>query len=353
MSQSSDLSRPDEAADNIRDPERAMIESQRRLLHAQNERLETEFVGMLPLPPKLSYDTTSRATINDGLRKFYDDCTLGKLDEVKQYVDEEEPGVDYLQYGLTNAAREGHADIVRYLFRKGAQLTSQVLYAGCEKPTLSFFKCLVEEKSWHPNQAMQSSGVALPYCVANEEVLRYLLDLGADPSLGAHPQAFDPSPPTDRRSGEALNNAAVRCQPRIIDLLIEHGAKLEYARPIHRAALAHSEQNDRRPMIQHLIDLGVDLNGGDGSRPGSGDTPLSAVVKCERIQAAELLLDLGAHPDGPFEKPPWYTALVEKVKARKGNDAFVADVKAAMAKGIARGAYPMPYIPQVHGIAGT
>ncbi|RYP63950.1 hypothetical protein DL769_006828 [Monosporascus sp. CRB-8-3] len=322
-----------------------------------NERLAAEFVGLPPLPPRVPPDNSSRDTINDEIRGFYHACARGDLEAVRRYVEQHQPSVGYLQYGVNVAARHARVEVVRYLFRAGAVFTSNVLYHACMNPSLSFFKCLVEEKSWHPNQAMHSSGeVALPFCVADEELLRYLLELGADPNLGPHREPFRHGVPTDQRSGYALERAAGNAEPHIIDLLISYGARLEFAHGImHRAALAHSPgKNDRRAMVRHLLEnYCVNINGGDNPiHPGYGDTPVMVAINNGNAPVAEMLLEVGASADAIPVQPPWFKELVEKVKARKGEAVFRADILAAHKKGTPRGKYPMPYDVRIHGKLG-
>ncbi|RYP50149.1 hypothetical protein DL768_004266 [Monosporascus sp. mg162] len=334
--------------------EKSDRERQRNLVRRENERLAAEFAGLPPLPPRVPPDNSSRETLNDEIRGFYHDCARGDLEAVRRYVEQHQPSVGYLQYGVNEAASHGHVEVVRYLFHAGAEFTSHVLYHACMNPSLRLFKCLVEEKSWHPNQAMHASGaVALPYCIADEELLRYLLDLGADPNLGTHRTGFNPGVPTDRRSGDALENAAAHSEPHIIDLLISYGARLEFAPAVmHRAVLAHSpNKNDRRAMVLHLLENHcVSINGGDSrTQPGYGDTPMMAAINNGKVAAAEMLLEVGASPNSTPVQPAWFKELVEKVKARKGEAAFRADILAARKKGTPRGKYPMPYDVRIHG----
>lgn len=170
----------------------------------------------------------------------------------------------------------------------------------------------------------------------NEDVIRYLLQNGADPNIGQHWMHINgPGAPTDRRCGQALERAAIFCSARIVDLLLSHGAKLEYSLPIHSAATAHSwSTNDRSSMVTHLIELGVDINGVDSNhreimfRRG---TPLLECYRDQRQEGVELLLRLGACPS-PMTQPRWYVDLVAKVKQDKGEAQFWKDVRSTAAK---------------------
>ncbi|KAI1083283.1 hypothetical protein F5B20DRAFT_596389 [Whalleya microplaca] len=273
-------------------------EHRKTVVAAQIRQIESKYAHLPPLPSRLPRDTTERATINDSIRRFYEACQQGLLEEVQDYVETEKPGIEYLQYGLGRAAEESRVHVIRFLFSKGCQFTSTVLEEVCIKPSLEIFKLLIEEQGWHPNQSMQSSGVALP------------------------PESRDPT---------TLEAAAEVCTPDIIDLLVEHGANLEYGFPVHCAALAHPKQPGRAAMIRHLIDLGVDIDRtcNDPLNPMVMEgTPLACCVNWGNQEAVELLLELRAHPDGLSIKPSWYLTLVDKVKRAKG-EPFWVDVRAA------------------------
>lgn len=136
---------------------------------------------------------------------------------------------------------------------------------------------------------------ALVQCIHDEPVTKWLLDHGADPNLGP---PLDPQPRslsvTD--SGAALNTAATMSSPAVIDLLIQHGAKLENSLPLHAAATADVKPDGERiPMMAHLLQLGVDINGTDESRGMAAfGTPLHHAVRWARMDAVRFLLMKGA-----------------------------------------------------------
>lgn len=186
----------------------------------------------------------------------------------------------------------------------------------------------------------------------HEDVVKFLLDEGADPNLGRHPDFFGESEgPTDRKSGIALNTAAWACSPQIFDLLLAKGAKLEHATPLHWAVWARVHLLARRTkMIKHLVKLGVDMNGTDERQVEEKSyrvgRPLDILLHDDveeegeaasvaAKQVTELLLKLGVYPGGrSASQPTWYPELVERVKARKGPKNFWEGVQDAANKAL-------------------
>ena len=93
-------------------------------------------------------------------------------------------------------------------------------------------------------------------------------------------------------SGMALQCAAAWSTIGSLDLLLEHGAKLENSFPLHAAAGMNCE---RIQMMAHLIKLGVDVNSCDFARVRSQyGTPLHCAVIARNI--GNVKLENGANP---------------------------------------------------------
>src|SRR3954453_6527276 len=89
-------------------------------------------------------------------------------------------------------------------------------------------------------------------------VVKWLLGKGVDPNLGQPNFGFSVS---DKKSGRALNVAASNSTIEIFDLLLKCGAKMEDSNPLHSAAASNNEDTARIPMMSHLLQIGVDVNG--------------------------------------------------------------------------------------------
>lgn len=135
--------------------------------------------------------------------------------------------------------------------------------------------------------------------MTDEVTVRWLLDRGADPNVGAMyepPYARGADPPPSN-TGVSLNAAACYGTTAVFDLLIERGAKLEDSAALHCAADSPNEDAERIPMIQHLLEIGLDINGTDDvlSFHAQG-TPLHWAVDACKIERAKFLLEKGADP---------------------------------------------------------
>lgn len=130
----------------------------------------------------------------------------------------------------------------------------------------------------------------------DEQLVRWFLQNGAqlDPSL----RSFNPSAAkvfSTTPSG-CLEIAASISSVAVLDLLLEHGATKANGFPLHSAAGSAAE-DDRIPMMAHLIELGYDVNVTD---QGRGDhkigTPLQYAIMAKSFARVEFLLHEGADP---------------------------------------------------------
>jgi ankyrin repeat protein len=93
-----------------------------------------------------------------------------------------------------------------------------------------------------------------------------------------------------------LNFAANACSIPMFDYLLEHGAKLDASIPLHMVALRFPIDDDWKRMVDHLLSLGVDVNGLAFKQLGVfgwKGTPLHYVVETGDVNAARYLLEKG------------------------------------------------------------
>jgi ankyrin repeat protein len=118
-----------------------------------------------------------------------------------------------------------------------------------------------------------------------------------------HPKLFPPyrqlrlDMPLYSNAGDVLNAAASQSSIAMIDLLISHGAKIENSTALNHAASSSNEDAERLPIMEHLVELGADINGtnlvGCSSKVG---TSLYCTVKEGKPKRARSLLHNGADP---------------------------------------------------------
>lgn len=160
----------------------------------------------------------------------------------------------------------------------------------------------------------------------SESLVRWFLEHGADPNRG--PLRRRP----DLRSdfpyfGHILELAACGSSIPVFDLLLEHGAKLEDGMPLHLVAEAGAHSGGL-PMMQHLLDLGVDINGLDNARgPWRAGTPLHCAVKSANAERVRFLLEHGADP---HHQGSWGKTPLEMARIRRHSEVAVILAKATM-----------------------
>ncbi|KAJ5624452.1 hypothetical protein N7510_000761 [Penicillium lagena] len=186
---------------------------------------------------------------------------------------------ELLRFGLLRAASGGQQEVAKFLLSKGAQVDRAASLAAtkCDKQTLGLFQAYLDY-GWDVNEGTLFGQSILCLVVEDEELVRWLLDHGADPNRGAHLLASDAKAESDHYSGEALNAAAAQSDVSVVDLLLER-------------------DEDRIPMMARLLELGVDIDGLDDIRgPLKIGTPLHCAARFGHTKRVQYLLGHGADP---------------------------------------------------------
>ena len=130
--------------------------------------------------------------------------------------------------------------------------------------------------------------------VSEIPIMHWLLTHGADPNI------------PDNRGRTALGAAACELDPPHIQMLLDHGAKLELGDALHAAAGTFAGDLGRIEMMQYLLAQGADINqrevGYDSvladKYPGlGGKTPLHNAVRRWNQDIVGFLLGRGADPN--------------------------------------------------------
>jgi len=146
-------------------------------------------------------------------------------------------------------------------------------------------------------------------CCQNLPLLEFLISNGADVNMetmqGSHLHRNRHKPNGTPLGTTALDIAAVRCSPIFLQRLIDHDAKLEKSNALHAAAAALGvDTEDRIPILQYLLDQGMDVNAIEGFSEDSkilpGEralgTPLHYAARWGHVNLVKFLLAHGADP---------------------------------------------------------
>ena len=148
---------------------------------------------------------------------------------------------------------------------------------------------------WDVNSPVMGGQTALSAPVKNETLLKWFLEHGANPNLGP-PLSQQPDSAPIPNSGSTLNCAASVATPKVFDMLLHYGAKLESSQPLHMAA-ASQEESGSIPMMEYLIGKGVDVNASDEARAFQAvGPPLFYAVRQGQVEKVRWLFGLGADP---------------------------------------------------------
>ncbi|KAI1847456.1 hypothetical protein JX265_013977 [Neoarthrinium moseri] len=293
-----------------------------RILPWERE-IENSFAGLqlVPLPPALpTYSIELRGIRGhlykpSSLQPFIVYCETGELEMARHFIEQEGPEASALDDGLGFAARNKHLHIMQYLLQNGARLHSYVVQMAIFHRSIELFQLCVMH-GYHPNQHIWningSQGVALLSCYDNPQITQFLLNHGADPNIGR----FDPRveaawtqsdvtlllgkmPPLDRTSGDALTKAIAVGNLTVIGMLLDHGARLEFASPLHTALRKLKKWEETKQVLELLLLRGANIEQCEEELVDAvvyATKPLALAIKLERWEAAEYLLKKGAQP---------------------------------------------------------
>ncbi|KAF2996759.1 hypothetical protein E8E14_002894 [Neopestalotiopsis sp. 37M] len=341
-----DVDRLEARIDSLREELRflAIVNAERRRHEAQAQSqaerkpLLVEEDGLDPLPPPVprpqyAMVPNSIPTDNDHL-EFFCACKQGPRQEVEDFLTVRKPSQAVRQFGLEQASFGGQPAIVKLLFAHGTILHNNAFTRAFPRPgsvnledrtddtildedfgkdPFTVMQAFLEFGGWTPNQAW------------NEPLRNY-------PNLGpAEATRFfeERELPANRRSGDVLNKAVSLFDVSTIELLLQHGAKPEYARMLHSVA-EWQGQGQRTPIPWsrrvHVAEFILDQSKGIadvnevkrynprcliGNFPThcKDVTPFSEACAAQDWEFAKWLLEHGADPDaldGKAFKKQWW-----------------------------------------------
>jgi len=230
----------------------------------------------------------------------------GNLERVTQLVQGTRWSTEDLASAFDAAVQGCHLDVALHLLENGAPFRNSVpapaVRMALNTRSSSLLQALIAH-GWNVREHDGSGEVALqiaiqPHYPDFDFLVVWLLDQGADPNEGMGPWPGRLNP----QCGAALENAVRWGTVATLDLLLEHGAKIEIGRPLQAAASSDKPDSERIPMIEHLISIGVDVNAPDRGgpyRPKGVGTALQHAVEAGKLERAKLLLEHGADPNIP------------------------------------------------------
>ena len=157
----------------------------------------------------------------------------------------------------------------------------------------------------------------------DEQLVKWFLEHGAQ--LDPAPQSSDLSfrNAFTTTSSACLNVAASTSSIAVFDLLLKHAAMKANSTPLHSAA-GSGMDDERIPMMAHLIELGYDVNATDEMRKNCMiGTPLHYAIRAQSLAKVKFLLQRGADP----HKPVGLAGSPFKMAERMGMDQFVGLLK--------------------------
>lgn len=101
-------------------------------------------------------------------------------------------------------------------------------------------------------------------------------------------------------SGQTLNLVAINGTVDVLNLMLERGIRLDCGHPLHFATRRSSVTDaEGIPMIQRLLEVGVDINSIDDTNYGAemSDTPLHCALQHGHVKRFQYLLERGAELD--------------------------------------------------------
>lgn len=223
-------------------------------------------------------------------QRLLDSTGGGNLSDVKRLVRKHGVSVN-IKFAedltpLIVAVRDGHIDIAAYLIRHGADVNAvnnrglTPLMLAAERKRVDIVRLLLGSTDILVNKATVEGWSALARAASKGpiEVLRVLLDAGADPNLKLKPEAAP------------LLRAAMGGHRDAVRFLMGEGANLNGARDAARRVLLGASVSGRADVVRCLIAIGVDLNAtGKG-----GQTALVRATDSDKIEVVQTLLDHGA-----------------------------------------------------------
>lgn len=199
---------------------------------------------------------------------------------------QEPPSEDTIQHLLTAAAKGSHLNIITFLLAQypSISLDEEVIRAAVYTGSIPIFKALLAKDPRVVNIQFDKRGTPLIVACTSRQTFEYLqllLEAGADPNQDPDCAAFP----------LAIVSAFYN-DPAVVDLLLQHGARLEDSGALPTAARFGNE-----PMLRRLLDRGAHLDSIHASPLHAAIRASHGGVKAGHVSVVRTLLQYGADPN--------------------------------------------------------
>ncbi|KAF2753939.1 ankyrin [Pseudovirgaria hyperparasitica] len=240
------------------------------------------------------------------VRLCYEAACRGDIDGVKEQVQRllhtpgwpksggNMPRPGWLFDSLLVAMAKQNIELIQYLLDEKISELSSFLFVAAVRSRKYKVLNLFLGLGWDintPRGRGEASALSIPISQGDWEMVRWLLDHGADPNSRCD---YDLTP---------MSDAILRAPLELIDYLFSRGANQNFGQLLHWAVIR--DKPDALEVVRRLVELGVPINEvkyandpkGFRARIGFGlGTPLHRAAEFGKVDIVKYLLEVGADP---------------------------------------------------------